>query len=302
MGRRFGTARVVIAAVLALAALALPAAPAQAVFHLMKIREVYTGSPSDSNSQFVELQMYAFGQNLVQGHSVHFYAASGSNTPTETFAANVPNGANQSTILIATAQAEAEFGVQADLEMPPKATTDFNPAGGAVCFENIDCVSWGSFSGAPMSPTGTPASAIPAGSSLERSIAPNCPTLLESGDDTNNSLIDFGLAAPSPRNNATTPTEMECTGGSGGPDTQITKAPKNKTKKRKVTYEFISSSPGATFQCSANGKPFDPCTSPHTFRGKKGKNEFEVRAVDAAGNVDQTPAEDKFKVKKKRKK
>jgi len=48
--------------------------------------------------------------------------------------------------------------------------------------------------------------------SLERSIAPGCPTLLEAGDDTDNSSADFTLAAPSPRNNATTPTETACAG------------------------------------------------------------------------------------------
>jgi hypothetical protein len=292
MGRRVRMARFALAVGLALAGLAFSAAPAPAVFHLMKIREV---QPSTNGGDFVELQMYSFGQNLVGGHQITAYTESGSVASTFTFPANVGNGENQRTILVAnSASPNPDFvAAVSDLVLNPS---------GAVCFENIDCVSWGSFSGAPMSPTGTPAPAIPAGSSLERSIAPNCPTLLESTDDTNNSLTDFALAAPSPRNNATPPTETACAGGSGGPDTQITKAPKNKTKKRKVTYKFTSSTPGATFHCSENGKPFDPCTSPHTFKAKKGKNEFEVRAVDAVGNVDQTPAEDKFKVRKKRKK
>jgi hypothetical protein len=34
---------------------------------------------------------------------------------------------------------------------------------------------------------------------------------------------------------------------------------------------------------------------------KKGKHTFEVRAVDAAGNVDPTPASDTWKRKKKKK-
>jgi hypothetical protein len=46
--------------------------------------------------------------------------------------------------------------------------------------------------------------------------------------------------------------------------------------------------------------PFAPCTSPHTTEKlKKGRHEFDVRATDPAGNSDQTPAEDPFKVKKK---
>jgi hypothetical protein len=35
---------------------------------------------------------------------------------------------------------------------------------------------------------------------------------------------------------------------------------------------------------------------------KKGKHTFEVRARDAAGNVDQSPASRSFKVKKKKRK
>ena len=31
-------------------------------------------------------------------------------------------------------------------------------------------------------------------------------------------------------------------------------------------------------------------------RLKKGKHKFQVRAIDAAGNVDPSPAKDKFKV------
>jgi hypothetical protein len=302
MGRKLRTVRVGIVGVLATVGLVSAATPAQGAFHLMKIREVNV-STTNSSSEFVELQMYAAGQNFVQGHSVHFYSPAGTNSPTATFDINVPNGENQSTILIATSDAESEFGVEADKEVV-LGPNDLNPVGGAVCFENIDCVSWGSFSGEPMSPTGTPAPAFSAGSSLERSIAPSCPTLLEAGDDTNNSATDFGLAAPSPRNNAAPPTETACGPGTGavGPDTKLDKKPKDRTRKKRVTYEFSSTDPAATFECKLDDRPRESCTSPETYRVKKGKHEFEVRAVDAAGNVDQTPAEDSFKVKKKKKK
>src|SRR4051794_12045252 len=140
-----------------LLALAWPAS-APATFHEMSIREVYAGS---SESQYVELQMWAAGQNLVAGHLLKIYSAAGGVTSTSAFGNDVPNGASQSTILLATAAAEAEFGVTADTEL---AAGSLDPAGGAVCWENLDCVSWGSFGGftgpAP-SPTGTPAAAIP---------------------------------------------------------------------------------------------------------------------------------------------
>jgi hypothetical protein len=98
--------------------------------------------------------------------------------------------------------------------------------------------------------------------------------------------------------------------GSGGcavssdtpPETTITKGPKNKTKKKKATFEFTATEP-STFQCQLDNKQaLKPCTSPARVRVKKGKHNFAVFATDAAGNVDGTPATDDWKVKKKRKK
>jgi hypothetical protein len=86
-----------------------------------------------------------------------------------------------------------------------------------------------------------------------------------------------------------------------GPDTTITKRPKDKTKKKTATFEFSSSPPGAQFECSLNGSPFLPCSSPHKVKGKKGKNHFEVRAVYLE-NADSSPATDTWKVKKKKRK
>ena len=88
------------------------------------------------------------------------------------------------------------------------------------------------------------------------------------------------------------------------PETQVTKGPKAKAKKRKATFEFSGTDARvvASFECSLNGAPFGACASPITVKGKKGKNSFSVRAVDAAGNADGTPATQDWKVKKKRKK
>jgi hypothetical protein len=89
------------------------------------------------------------------------------------------------------------------------------------------------------------------------------------------------------------------------PATTITKGPKDKVKTRKrkakVSFEFTSSEPGATFECSLDGAQFAPCATPDTFKVKKGKHSFQVRAKDPAGNVDGSPATDDWKVKKKKK-
>ena len=52
----------------------------------------------------------------------------------------------------------------------------------------------------------------------------------------------------------------------------------------------------------ARRRPFEPCTSPEDVKVKKGKHTFEVRATDAAGNTDPTPATQSWTVKKKKKK
>jgi len=85
------------------------------------------------------------------------------------------------------------------------------------------------------------------------------------------------------------------------PDTTITKQPKDKTKKKQAEFEFTSSEPGSSFECSLDGAGFAPCISPRIEEVGKGKHVFQVRATDAAGNVDGSPAIDDWKVKKKRK-
>ena len=89
--------------------------------------------------------------------------------------------------------------------------------------------------------------------------------------------------------------------GDAAPETAITKLLK-KTTDRTPTYRFTSSEQGS-FQCKVDKGAFAACSSPFTLKKlKPGKHTFSVRAIDGAGNVDQSPASDGFKVKKKPKK
>jgi CSLREA domain-containing protein len=92
-------------------------------------------------------------------------------------------------------------------------------------------------------------------------------------------------------------------GGKGGakdktpPETKIVKGPPRKTHKRTVKFKFVSSEAGSTFQCKLDRKPFKRCSSPKKYKKlKPGKHLFKVRAIDAAGNVDPTPAKRKFTI------
>jgi hypothetical protein len=91
-------------------------------------------------------------------------------------------------------------------------------------------------------------------------------------------------------------------GDSAPPLVVITKGPKDKTKKKSATFEFTGNDARAIagFECSLDGEAFRACSSPVTYRVKKGKHTFQVQASDQAGNVG-APATDNWKVKKKRK-
>ncbi len=75
------------------------------------------------------------------------------------------------------------------------------------------------------------------------------------------------------------------------PETTITARPDPVTVSTAATFSFTSSESGSMFLCSLDGGALTSCTSPHTISGlAPGQHTFAVRAVDAAGNLDPTPA------------
>jgi hypothetical protein len=80
------------------------------------------------------------------------------------------------------------------------------------------------------------------------------------------------------------------------PETSIIKRPKDKSSRSKAKFKFSSSEAGSSFACRLDKKKFKPCVSPKVYKVRPGKHTFEVRATDAAGNVDPTSAKDRFKV------
>jgi hypothetical protein len=86
------------------------------------------------------------------------------------------------------------------------------------------------------------------------------------------------------------------------PDTNITRKPQQKTRNTTASFQFSSATTGATFECKLDKEAFAPCTSPATYVVKRGKHTFQVRAKDADGNVDATPAKFSWGVKKKKQK
>jgi Ca2+-binding RTX toxin-like protein len=79
------------------------------------------------------------------------------------------------------------------------------------------------------------------------------------------------------------------------PNTRITDRPNDRITGRRATYEFESDE-ATLFQCRLDGGSFNPCTSPKTFRNLSlGRHTVRIRAVDADGDRDPTPALDRFR-------
>jgi hypothetical protein len=75
------------------------------------------------------------------------------------------------------------------------------------------------------------------------------------------------------------------------PNTTIGTGPLGSTKNTSATFSFSADDPAARFECSLDGVPFASCTSAKTYTGLgEGSHTFDVRATDAAGNTDPTPA------------
>jgi cysteine-rich repeat protein len=177
--------------------------PAHAIFHDIAVKEVFAGSLAAPNAQYVLLQAYSPGQNVVSGHSVLTFDAAGNPTGTFTFGGNVANGGDQMTLFVATAEAAALFNLTADLTM----TAVLDPAGGKVCWEGStpdDCVAWGNYTGSATG-VGTPYNAtggVIRGYAAQRRLD-ICLAIaeLDACDDTNDSAADFITAVPNPIKN-----------------------------------------------------------------------------------------------------
>jgi hypothetical protein len=84
------------------------------------------------------------------------------------------------------------------------------------------------------------------------------------------------------------------------PDTLIDDAPRavvrSSRPRRRVRFEFSATEDGARFECRLDDADFAACESPQRLRVGPGRHRFRVRAIDAAGNADATPAQRAWRV------
>ena len=102
----------------------------------------------------------------------------------------------------------------------------------------------------------------------------------------------FSVRATDPAlNTDATPATRSFTVDVQAPNTTITSGPPVISTDRTPTFAFSSSEQGGTFQCRLDNANFASCSSPKTYATQsRALHTFQVQAIDAAGNVDQTPA------------
>jgi hypothetical protein len=83
---------------------------------------------------------------------------------------------------------------------------------------------------------------------------------------------------------------LDATADDVPPDTTIVTHPAALAASATATFEFTSSEDGSTFECAVDGAAFAACASGDSFTVADGAHDFAVRAKDAAGNLDDTPA------------
>ena len=128
---------------------------------------------------------------------------------------------------------------------------------------------------------------------------PGSPTI-DAGDGSvsDHPLLDYDLDS---RNQNGTPDIGADESDGVAPDTEITKKPPKRTKRRTAVFEFESEEPSVDFDCKIDGKPFKPCDS-GTVKYKRlarKKHTFQVRADDEF-NVDATPDTYTWRIRKRR--
>jgi hypothetical protein len=75
------------------------------------------------------------------------------------------------------------------------------------------------------------------------------------------------------------------------PDTTISSGPSGTSTSSSASFGFTSSETGSTFECRMDAGAWGSCSSPKAYSNlANGSHTFDVRATDAAGNVDLTPA------------
>ncbi|MGH3071841.1 MAG: beta strand repeat-containing protein [Gaiellaceae bacterium] len=106
------------------------------------------------------------------------------------------------------------------------------------------------------------------------------------------STYTFEVRATDPAGNVdATPASFVFTVDTTPANTTITSSPPAASSSTNASFSFTASDAGPGFECRLDGGAFADCTSPAGYAGlSEASHTFEVRAEDAAGNLDATPS------------
>jgi hypothetical protein len=93
-----------------------------------------------------------------------------------------------------------------------------------------------------------------------------------------------------------TPAATTFTVDTAAPESSITAGPSGTVTTSSVQFDFSAAGGASAFECRVDGGSFANCTSPHSLTLSDGSHTFEVRAEDAAGNVESSPASQAFSI------
>ena len=81
------------------------------------------------------------------------------------------------------------------------------------------------------------------------------------------------------------------------PNTTVDSGPADPSASADAAFAFSATEGGSTFECGLDGGGFSACSSPKSYTSlSDGGHTFAVRAVDAAGNTDATPAQSTWSI------
>jgi hypothetical protein len=110
-------------------------------------------------------------------------------------------------------------------------------------------------------------------------------------------VVSDGSAPPSAPDDVTV--QVVAQEDTTAPQTTITSGPSGTVRRAGANFSFTSSEVGSTFECRRDGSAWSSCTSPTRYANlRNGTHVFQVRAKDAAGNVDPTPATRRWTVRR----
>ncbi len=128
--------------------------------------------------------------------------------------------------------------------------------------------------------------------SLDAAVFTTCPNVGISYSSLSEGSHTFDVRAKDAANNIdASPASFSWTIDLTAPDTTISDGPPSLTNSQSATFVY-SSEPGATFECRLDAASFGACPSgtPMYSGLAEGSHTFYVRATDAVGNTDATPA------------